>query len=53
MYTVMVAMDVHVNIEIDVCTQRTLTQYTVRHNTLMPYNTVHVVSVLMLLKLLQ
>jgi hypothetical protein len=29
------------------------TQYTVRHNTLMPYNNVHVVSVLMLLKLLQ
>jgi hypothetical protein len=52
MYTVIVATDTHVNIAVDVRSQRTLkvqARYTVGDNTLMPYNNVHVVSVFVFL----
>jgi hypothetical protein len=48
----MVATDTHVNIAVDVRTQRTLkvqARYTAGHNTLMPYKSVYVVGVFMVL----
>ena len=54
MYAVMIATYAYVSIETDYVRSGHLqTQYTVRDSTLMPYNNVHVVSMLMLLTLLQ